>query len=86
MGLVGLGFYDEGRRLHNEFTAVDPSYRKRGVAQALKAWSVTLARALGAEEIRTGNDASNEAIISVNRQFGYRLEPGVVKLQRTLVG
>lgn len=85
MGLVGLGFYDEGKRLHNEFTAVDPSYRRRGVAQALKAWSVILARTLGANEIRTGNDASNEAIIGVNRQLGYRFEPGVVKLQRTLI-
>jgi GNAT superfamily N-acetyltransferase len=84
VGLVGLGFYDEGKRLHNEFTAVDPNYRRRGIALALKAWSVRLARTLGASEIHTGNDASNEAIISVNRLLGYRLEPGVVKLQRTV--
>lgn len=85
VGLVGLGFYDEGKRLHNEFTAVDPTYRRRGVAQALKAWSVLLARGLGAEEIRTGNDATNEAIIRLNRRLGYRLEPGAVKLERAIV-
>ena len=84
VGLVGLGFYEEGRQLRHEFTAVDPAYRGRGVALALKAWSVQKAAAWGAHEIRTGNDASNAAIIGVNRRLGYRLTPGVVKLRRTL--
>ncbi|MCP2013505.1 GNAT superfamily N-acetyltransferase [Deinococcus sp. HSC-46F16] len=84
VGLVGLGFYEEGRRLHHEFTAVDPAYQGRGVALALKAWSVQKARTWGVREIRTGNDASNAAIIGVNRRLGYALRPGVVKLRRAL--
>ncbi|WP_102125341.1 GNAT family N-acetyltransferase [Deinococcus planocerae] len=84
VGLVGLGFYEEGRRLHHEFTALDPTYQGRGIALALKAWSVQKAKAWGMHEIRTGNDASNTAIISLNRRLGYHLQPGVVKLRRTL--
>lgn len=84
VGLVGLGFYEEGRRLHHEFTAVDPAYQGRGIALALKAWSIQKARAWGVREIRTGNDASNTAIISLNRRLGYHLQQGVVKLRRML--
>ncbi|GGO26705.1 GNAT family N-acetyltransferase [Deinococcus humi] len=85
IGLVGLGSYEEGRRLQHEFTAVDPAYQGRGVALALKAWSLQKARAWGAQEVRTGNDASNTPIITLNRRLGYQLQPGVVKLRRTLV-
>lgn len=84
VGLVGLGFYEDGRQLRHEFTAVDPAYRGRGAALALKAWSVQKAAAWGVREIQTGNDASNAAIIGVNRRLGYRLQPGVVKLRRAL--
>ncbi|MFC4453619.1 GNAT family N-acetyltransferase [Deinococcus sonorensis] len=82
VGLAGLGFYEEGRRLHHEFTAVDAAYQRRGIALALKAWSVQRARAWGVREIRTGNDHSNTAIIELNRRLGYTLQPGVVKLRR----
>lgn len=84
VGLVGLGFYEEGRRLDHEFTALDPAYQGRGLALALKAWSVQQAKAWGVQEIRTGNDASNTAIISLNQRLGYVLQPGGVKLRRTL--
>ncbi|WP_412029072.1 GNAT family N-acetyltransferase [Deinococcus yunweiensis] len=84
VGLAGLGFYEDGQRLHHEFTAVDPAFQGRGIALALKAWSLQLARAWGVREIRTGNDASNTAIIALNCRLGYHLEPGVVKLRRTL--
>ncbi len=84
VGLVGLGFYEGGRRLHHEFTAVDPAHQGRGIALALKAWSVQKARSWGAQEVHTGNDATNAAIIGVNRRLGYRLEPGVVKLHRSI--
>ena len=84
VGLVGLGFYEDGRALQHEFTAVDPVIQGRGVAQALKAWSVQKAKEWGVGTIRTGNDASNAPIIAVNRRLGYDLLPGVVKLRRPL--
>ena len=84
MGLVGLGFYEDGRSLQHEFTAVDPAHQGRGVAQALKAWSVQKARSWGVATIRTGNDTSNAPIIAVNRRLGYDLTPGVVKLKCVL--
>ncbi len=85
IGLVGLGFYEDGQALQHEFTAVDPAMQGRGVAQALKSWSVQKAKEWGVRVVRTGNDASNAPIIAVNRRLGYDLAPGVVKLRR-LVG
>jgi GNAT superfamily N-acetyltransferase len=84
IALMGLGFYDGGRRIRNEFTAVAPPFQQRGIGRALKAWSVEHARRLGAHEIRTGNDVTNEAIIRVNDVTGYVTEPGVIKLRRLL--
>lgn len=83
VGLLGLGFDPVSRRASHEFTAVDPGHRGRAVATALKARALRVAMSWGAREVVTGNDASNRAIIAVNRRLGYSTEPGVVRLRWT---
>jgi GNAT superfamily N-acetyltransferase len=60
--------------VHQGDTEVDPAHRRRGVARALKAESAhrLLAERPDARVIETFNDASNEAVLSLNRTFGFR--------------
>jgi len=77
VGLVGIGYDADTRIADNTFTAVDRAHRGKGVATALKAKSMEYVASLGALAIRTGNDATNGAILEVNRRMGYRSVPGV---------
>lgn len=84
IGLVGVGFGPEPDMMQHHFSAVDRAYRGRGIGQALKAQSILLARQRGVRLIITGNDATNTAILEVNRKLGYQQRPGIYRLQRRL--
>ncbi len=60
----------------NGFTGVDPAYRGRKIAQALKILAIRHALARNAREIRTGNDSRNVPMLAINRKLGYRPLPG----------
>jgi GNAT superfamily N-acetyltransferase len=61
--------------LHVRFTGVDPEYRGRGIASALKLRTVEYARAQDFGEIRTENHTTNAAILHINKALGFQLEP-----------
>lgn len=76
--LVGTTYMHtlEGGGLHTMYTGVDPAYRGKGIAQALKVRAVEAARKHGAPYMRTDNDSQNGPMLAINRKMGYRPLPG----------
>jgi GNAT superfamily N-acetyltransferase len=66
----------------NAFTAVDPDYRGRGIARALKLRTVLWARENGVEHLYTGNDAENRRMLDINLRLGYQPLSGSIELVR----
>lgn len=56
----------------NAFTGTLRDYRGRGLARLVKLASIGWAADYGIERILTGNDATNAAMLAVNRRLGYR--------------
>jgi GNAT superfamily N-acetyltransferase len=75
-----------GNTLGNNLTGVDPEYRGRGIARALKLKTVEWAREHGAEFIFTANDAENQRMLAINTSLGYRPLPAAVDLVKELPG
>ena len=67
-----------------EFTGVDPNFRSRGVATALKTASHLEAFKAGAHAVTTLNEETNQAIISLNRKLGMTPTVGYWGLVRPL--
>ena len=59
----------------NMLTAVRRSWRRRGIATALKREQIAKAREAGVERIYTTNDESNVGMRGVNARLGYRPAP-----------
>jgi GNAT superfamily N-acetyltransferase len=53
-------------------TGVTRTYRRRGLALALKLRGITYARAHGHPLIRTLNVSSNQSILALNQRLGFR--------------
>jgi mycothiol synthase len=70
-------------QLHIGFTGVQPEYRRRGIASALKLRTVEFGRAHGFAEIRTENDTTNAAMLHINAALGFRLEPPWIILEKS---
>ena len=84
VGLSAIGVYKEEGYAYNAFTGVLRAYRGRGLAQALKLHTILLARREGVRTVRTNNDSQNAPVLAVNRKLGYKPEPGIYHLLRTL--
>lgn len=61
-------------RLNTGLTGVKRSYRRRGIATALKVHGVRFAQAYGAKAIETGNEENNP-MFQLNLQLGYKPKP-----------
>jgi mycothiol synthase len=59
----------------NLLTAVRRTWRRRGIATALKRAQIARARASGIEQIFTTNDETNAGMRGVNARLGYRPAP-----------
>jgi GNAT superfamily N-acetyltransferase len=62
----------EARRAENDMTGTLAELRGRGLARLVKLSSLVWAAENGIEDVSTGNDASNAAMLAVNRRLGYR--------------
>jgi RimJ/RimL family protein N-acetyltransferase len=63
----------------NDYTAVTPAYRGRGIAQALKLRALAWAQQNGLRYFHTSSDVRNVRMIAINRHLGY--QPGVRRME-----
>ncbi|MBB6097668.1 GNAT superfamily N-acetyltransferase [Deinobacterium chartae] len=82
--LVGLVLMraETPRLRHIGMTGVTQEWRGRGLARVLKLEAARASHAQGATHLRTDNDASNTAILRLNRSLGYRSLGGLWRLRR----
>jgi GNAT superfamily N-acetyltransferase len=65
----------------NDFTAVAPSHRGRGIAPALKLRAIGWARANDIDWFYTSSEVRNHPMLTINRRLGY--VPGAHRLELT---
>jgi ribosomal protein S18 acetylase RimI-like enzyme len=51
-------------------------YRERGIGTALKALATDYAKQRGSRVLKTNNHSGNDAMLSINRRFGFQPMPG----------
>jgi GNAT superfamily N-acetyltransferase len=73
-----------GNFAYNGITGVLPSYRGQHIALALKLLAIRWARAQSIRYLRTNNDSENAPMLAVNRNLGYRPEPGYYRVLATI--
>ena len=71
VGLSYLAYHPVTGNVFTELTGVARSHRGRGIARALKLQTIAQALDAGVDHLYTENDAENEAILRINRSFGY---------------
>ncbi|WP_144712245.1 GNAT family N-acetyltransferase [Curtobacterium pusillum] len=80
--LVAMTYVDvDGPLAETAFTVVHPAWRGRGLAPAVKAWSVLALADAGTTRFRTGGSAENAAIRSANAAVGYVVDEEWVTLE-----
>lgn len=73
VGYVSMDDY--GRDGHNGLTAVRRTWRRRGIATALKRTQIAAAKRAGFERLITGSEERNLPMRTLNAKLGYRPEP-----------
>ncbi len=84
VGMAAVGYFADTNSMHNNMTGVEPSYRGRGIAFALKLLTIRCAQRYGAAYISTSNDSANVPILAINRKLGYQPQPGKYLMLRSL--
>ena len=84
VGMSAVGYFEDANFMINMITGVEPSYRGRGIAFALKLLAIRCARRYKAAYIRTNNDSANAPILAINRKLGYQPQPGKYLMLRHL--
>ncbi|HEV3311016.1 MAG TPA: GNAT family N-acetyltransferase, partial [Chloroflexota bacterium] len=83
VGLANLNRASE-ERVFNGFTGVARSARGLGIARALKLKTIEWSKANGIKSIDTGNDMSNEHMLSINIPLGYLALPARFEYMRLM--
>jgi len=65
----------DGDYFRTGLTGTRRAYRRKGLALALKLKCVAFAQNYGIREIRTGNEAGNRAMLSINEALGFVKQP-----------
>jgi GNAT superfamily N-acetyltransferase len=82
VGMAAVGYFQTTNSMYNMFTGVDPAWRGKGIALALKLLTIACARRYGAGSISTNNDSDNAPMLAINRTLGYQPEPGYYRMIR----
>jgi GNAT superfamily N-acetyltransferase len=76
--VIGYATLDDyGRHGHNGLTAVRRSWRRRGVATALKQAQIAAAKERGFHRLVTGSEERNLPMRNLNAKLGYLPEPSL---------
>ncbi len=75
---IGDGEYE------NDFTVVNPEFRRKGIARALKRRSISWGIRSGARRFVTSSLVGNDAMRSVNRKLGYVDGPQLIRFELRL--
>ncbi|MCL6526094.1 MAG: GNAT family N-acetyltransferase [Thermaceae bacterium] len=70
--------------LQTGLTGVQPPYRRRGIARALKLRAARYAKAQGYRYIRTSNHSINRPMLALNEAMGFAKEPAWLVLKKEL--
>jgi mycothiol synthase len=70
----------------HDMTGVRRSFRRRGIASALKRAEIAWAKEAGFESLETVNEIRNEPIRRLNERHGYVVQPGTVVMHDSLAG
>ncbi|MFN8481236.1 MAG: GNAT family N-acetyltransferase [Kouleothrix sp.] len=85
---VGMSFLHAGppgmHRLYQRITAIDPTYRGRGIAMALKLETIAYARAHSYHEIRTAVESNNPSMLAINTKLGFEAREGLALMIKPL--
>lgn len=83
--LVGYAtVYVDGDRLHQGFTGVHPSFRRRDVALGLKALVFRFASTHDLDSVHTGSRSNNPPMLQLNRSLGFQEEQAELRLWKKL--
>jgi len=85
VGYAGLEMRNEADGIvGNDLTAVLRSYRRRGIAEALKRTQIAWAVEHGFRRLTTSTDSTNEAMRGLNEKLGFRPGPALLDVTRPL--
>jgi len=65
--------FEKDSNLYIATTGILPKYRGKGLGALMKAWQVAYAKSHGSDRLITHMRKSNEAIIALNRRFGFKV-------------
>ena len=84
VGISAVRLFPDKHQAFNVHTGVIRTYRRRGIALALKLAAIRYARNQCARSFSTHNDSTNGPMLALNRKLGYVPEPGRYTLRRAI--
>lgn len=84
IGLGSIGIETDGVTALNAFTGVDPCYRGRDIALALKLLGVRCARRHGCATLRANNATLNAPMLAINNKMGYARLGAILYYEKAL--
>jgi len=84
VGMSELYRSEADDNLHTGLTAVLSSYRRQGIALALKLQTIAFARSFGAPQISTWNALNNRPMLAINEKLGFVKQPAHIDFVKVL--